>query len=170
MAADEQDNGLYLPTGLEKLELLGDCRGMTFAHAVLRGRGEQLRADFHGFNGEGALVLSAEGLVLRPLRQRPDALPGSFYEIEWLPLPDDSQHLDLPGNCLVFGSEPSCSHFAALLKKQGIACTTAEQSELFVTGQIADTNAYVKSSKKFACMHCRSATSSTSRGLRKKIS
>ncbi len=146
MATNEQNSGLYLPSGLETLELLGDCRGMAFAHAVLRdGQGEQLRADFHGFNREGMLVLRAEGLVVRPLPQhQPGALRDSFYEIEWLPLPTDSHHLDLPGGCLVFGSKTPCSHFAAVLKEQGIACTTAQQSNLFVTGRTADTATYVE--------------------------
>jgi myxalamid-type polyketide synthase MxaB len=146
MAANGQNGGLYLPSGLEKLQLLDDCRGMALAHAVLRGgRGEQLRADFHGFNREGVLVLCAEGLVVRPLpQQQPDALRNSFYEIEWLPLPNDSQHINLSGTCLVLGSETSCTRFAALLKEQGTACTTAQQSDLFVTGQTADTDTCVK--------------------------
>src|SRR5581483_10704792 len=109
------------------------------------GRGEQLRADFHGFNREGVLVLRAEGLIVRPLpQQQTDALRDWLYEIEWLPLPNDAQHLDLSGNWLVLGSEAPCSPLAALLKEKGVACTTAQQSDLFVTGPPADTGTYVK--------------------------
>ena len=134
MAANEQKGGLYLPSGLEKLELLGDCRGMAFAHAVL-GDGTRrttprrlpwIQSRRH------ALVASRGSRRASAATATAGHAADSFYEIEWLPLPSDTHAPDLPGSWLVLGSERPAA-FRRPLKEQGIACTTAQQSDLFVT-------------------------------------
>jgi NADPH:quinone reductase-like Zn-dependent oxidoreductase len=133
MTIEGRNSGLHLPVGIEKLQILGDCRELTIAHAELRERGEELSADFRGFDRNGRLLLAAEGFITRPLQlPQTDAVHDLLYEIEWLPLPSDTKAIDLDASkhWAVFGKEALPESLRAVLEQRGIACTALDRSDV----------------------------------------
>ncbi|MGB8479152.1 MAG: SDR family NAD(P)-dependent oxidoreductase, partial [Acidobacteriaceae bacterium] len=97
LTASHGPDAVYLPAALDELRLLGDPRKLTLAHARLHRAnpgesGAPVTADVYGFDRSGHLLLSATGLVLRPLnpedqqRSRFDQISNSLYEVAWIPV------------------------------------------------------------------------------------
>ncbi|MGO8719366.1 MAG: SDR family NAD(P)-dependent oxidoreductase [Acidobacteriaceae bacterium] len=97
LSAAHGPDAIYLPAALEELRILGDPRRLTLAHARLHranpvGSGAPVTANVYGFDRSGHLLLSATGLVLRPLnpedqeRPRFNQISNSLYEVAWIPV------------------------------------------------------------------------------------
>ena len=102
LSAAHGPDAIYLPAALEELCILGDPRRLTLAHARLHranpsGKGAPVTADVYGFDRSGHLLLSATGLVLRPLnpedqeRTRFNQISNSLYEVAWIPVETATQ-------------------------------------------------------------------------------
>jgi acyl transferase domain-containing protein/NADPH-dependent curcumin reductase CurA len=133
MTTEGRNASLHLPAGIEKLQILGNCKELTIAHAELRERGEELSADFRGFDSNGTLLLAAEGLIVRPLQfQQTDAVHDLFYEVEWVPLPSDTKaiNLDASKHWVVFGDEALPESLCEILEQRGISCARINRSNV----------------------------------------
>jgi len=100
LASDHAKDALYLPAAVDQLRIFGDPRQMTLGHGRMRGNpaaGEPVAADVQGFDSAGNLVLSATGLMLRPLKlghsnlSQPDSDSKSSYEVTWVPYTPSAQ-------------------------------------------------------------------------------
>src|SRR6185437_11821342 len=129
----EGSDGIYLPAALESLHIVGDPRTLAVAHARIQGgekvrQGEPLTADIRAFDADGNIVLSVNGLMMRPLQQLSGTAAGesiakSFYQVEWVPISGDpKQALDLSGICVLCGEGEMVSGVSAALEKNGVEC------------------------------------------------
>ena len=90
-------DAIYLPVALQELHISGDPKKLTLAHARLHRdhsveTGASVTADVYGFDRSGHLLLSAKGLVLRPLNPQDrrtvefNSTSNPLYEVAWIPL------------------------------------------------------------------------------------
>ena len=147
----EDSATVYLPAALEELSMIGDVRNLALAHARLYrgdrgGNGGPMTAnvpgdfvgDVVGFDLAGNVLLSARGMVLRPIRQEDrsaaavDSISKSFYEVEWMPVETFAQSAneaasmgDMLGTCVVCGNRKDfIANLSEALEKNGTPCVT----------------------------------------------
>ncbi|HZZ38230.1 MAG TPA: type I polyketide synthase [Acidobacteriaceae bacterium] len=126
MSLESGETAVALPAGLERLQVMGDCRGLAVAHARIVTGGDGLRAEFRGFDHDGKVLLVGEGMIFRAAQgQANGAAPPSadwFYELDWVPLPGDAKSLDMAvgDRWLLFGAEEDTQALSSALARQGI--------------------------------------------------
>ncbi len=126
MSLNNGEKEVALPAGLERLQVMGDCRGLSVAHARILTGGDGLRAEFRGFDRDGKLLLVGEGMIFRAAQGQAHAaaLPSAdwFYELDWVPLSADARSLKLTegDRWLLFGVEEDTQTLSSALAKQGI--------------------------------------------------
>ncbi|MDY6949878.1 MAG: type I polyketide synthase [Thermodesulfobacteriota bacterium] len=143
----EGDNTLYLPIGLDRLEVCGPSGGSLWSEvqmSPLKEAGhESLTASLRLFAEDGNVVADIAGLTGR--RVRPESLfrpfkrdlTDRFCEVVWEPLPDQQaqgRKMDEPpGAWLVFGRQdhPMGRELSAMLKDQGEHCIMVYPGESF---------------------------------------
>ncbi|MBA2680427.1 MAG: SDR family NAD(P)-dependent oxidoreductase, partial [Ktedonobacteraceae bacterium] len=131
--------GVHLPAALESLQIHGDPRHLTSAYAQLHpgenfGKTGPLTTDVLGLDRDGNILVSAKGLVLRPLKaertevSKADSISSMFYEVDWISLEADAKleegSLAMQGHCVLAGDQDFVPGMAAALEAQGISCTT----------------------------------------------
>ena len=137
MSLESGEKAVALPAGLKLLRVVGDCRRLAAAHASVQTGSEGLRAEFHGFDDSGKLVIIAEGLIFRaqtPTQEKPSASAAAdfFYEMDWVPLGVDAEPLESAfgdtARWLLLGAAQDTQTLSAMLQRKRIANTQANSS------------------------------------------
>ncbi len=131
--ADEDTPGAsYLPTGLERLQLLQqpDGAGPLWAYAVRQPDPDALSGDVTLFDAAGRPLAIAHGLHLQRLQKHDEAAPDDWlYEVQWQaqPRPQPAAAAPSSGVWLLFAdAQGLAQRLAERLQRQGDVCVLVE--------------------------------------------
>ncbi len=111
---DRQDETIYLPIGLDRVQIHSPLSTELWSHAIIRSgddaHGEVVSGDVHIFDAAGSLIAEVQGLRLKrasraALQARPSNLEDWLYQIEWRPAALNSQPAALSGAWLILADE-----------------------------------------------------------------
>lgn len=144
--ADEANDGIYLPIGLEKLQLFGKPSDKLWCHVQLRQLAEESRAlliaDLKLYNNDRQLVAAVDGLNLKHTNLAAlssivdERLKDWLYQIEWRPAEslklEERQQTQSPGFWLFFTDEQNIgSRLSEQLEEQDQICGFVTPGEKF---------------------------------------
>ncbi len=140
---DGQTSDVYLPVGMDRLQVHGRAGARAWARASLRPAGgakEALTGDLELFDESGQLVAELHGLHLK--RATRQALRGALqkrfddwlYEVAWRPKALSEAKEPAGGSWLIFADRSGVGEtLAAQLKERGATCRLVVHGEAYAT-------------------------------------
>jgi myxalamid-type polyketide synthase MxaB len=137
-----QTSDVYLPVGMDRLQLVGRAGAHVWARASLQpgGAKEALTGDLELFDETGQLVAELHGLHLK--RATRQALRGALqkrfddwlYEVAWRPKALSESKEPASGSWLVFADRSGVGQaLTTRLKERGATCNLVVQGEAYAT-------------------------------------
>ena len=131
---DDRDGGLYLPSEIERVQLLRRPGRHVWVHARLREKTPRWSvADVDVYDESGQLAARVRGLrSKRVANGREESLDDLLYAYQWQPQPVPPQSATTPGRWLIFGDQAGLGNrLATRLRSRGDICTVAIVGQSF---------------------------------------